>query len=137
MKRTLVPILESEGFQGTFPEFQRVDCGSLQLLSIQFDKNGGGFFMEFCNHPPGDLETSWGEIVPERNITVAHTPVESRARLQQTGNRNSLAEDWFRYENLSTDEVERLAKHVAELLPQISDWLREKKIGENISTTDA
>lgn len=135
LKRTLVPELESAGFQGKFPEFRRIEGGELQLLSIVFDKNGGGFFLEFSKSSPGDMETSWGEVVPERELTVAHTPVESRARLQQKGDRNSLSEDWFRYEKLSANELDRLVLHVVDLLPQISDWLREKRVGQNISTT--
>lgn len=135
LKRTLVPELEAEGFQGKFPEFQRIERGELQLLSIVFDKYGGGFFLEFSNCPLGDMETSWGEVVAERELTVAHTPFESRARLQQKGDRNSLTEDWFRYDKLSADELERLVLHVVDLLPQINDWLRAKKVGRNISTT--
>ncbi len=135
LKRTLVPKLEAEGFRGKFPEFQRIESGDLHLLSIQFDKYGGGFFLEFTSHPPGDLQTSWGENVPEQEITVAHTPIESRGRLQQKENKNSVSEDWFRFEKLSEDELEKLVQQVVNLLPQINDWLREKRVGINISTT--
>ena len=136
LKRDLVPALEVEGFSGRFPDFQRRENDDLHLLSIEFDKNGGGFFLEFTRHPPGDLETSWGEVVAESDLTVAHTHFESRARLQQNGQRNSLSEDWFRYDALSETEIEELVRHVVSLVSQINDWLRENSVGQNISTTE-
>jgi len=100
LKKTLVPVFEDEGFQGKFTEFQRHEKGELHLLSVTFDKHGGGFFLEFAKHPMGDLKTDWGEVILERELTVAHAPFDSRARLQQRGHPNSLSEDWFRFEDL-------------------------------------
>ncbi len=136
LKRILAPTLEADGFRGNFPDFQRFENGELHLLSVVFDKNGGGFFLEFTSHPPGDMETSWGEVIPEEEITVAHTPFESRARLQQNGHQSSLSEDWFRFEKLSAEEIEKLVQDVCDLKSQVNDWLREKSIGRNISTTE-
>ncbi len=136
LKKVLVPVIEALGFQGKFPHFQRFENGDLHLLSIVFDKNGGGFFLEFTCHPPGDLETSWGEVIPERELTVAHTSFESRARLQKNGHQNSLSEDWFRFEELSKNEIDGLVRHVGSLITQVDDWLREKRVGKNISTTE-
>jgi hypothetical protein len=136
LKKTLVPILEAGGFHGNFPDFQRLEKDYLHLLSIVFDKNGGGFFLEFISQPPGDMKTSWGEVIPEQDLTVAHTHIESRARLQQNGHPNSLSEDWFRFEKLSENEIEGLVQHVGSLIPQVNDWLREKRVGQNISTTE-
>ena len=137
LKRKLIPLLEAESFQGKYPEFQRLEDGCLQLLAINFDQYDRGFFLELATHSPGDLVTSWGEVVPEREITVAHTPVESRARLQRRGHRNSLSEDWFLYEGLSADEVEELVDHVVDLLPQMDDFFHERKVGGNISIAGA
>jgi len=137
LKKSLAPKLGAEGFQGKFPNFQRLENGELHLLSVEFDKHGGGFFLEFTRRPSGSMETSWSEVIPERELTVAHTRIESRARLQQNGHPNSLSEDWFRYENLSEDEIEKLILHVAILLPQVNDWLRKNVVGQNISTTQS
>ena len=136
LKRDLVPVLDAEGFKGEFPHFQRLENGTIHLLSIEFDKWGGGFFLEFACHPPGDFETTWGEVVSEKDIIVAHTSIESRARLQQKGHQNSLSEDWFRFENLSEDETEELVRHVISLIPQLNEWLRERKVGKNICATE-
>ena len=121
---------------GKFPDFQRFENGNLQLLSIEFDKYGGGFFLEFACQPPGDLETSWGEVILEKDLTLAHAGFEGRARLQQNGQANSLSEDWFRYENLSETEIEKLVQYVSSLINQINEWLRGKRVGKNISATE-
>ena len=107
LKRDLVPVLEAEGFKGKFPDFQRLENGDVHLLSIEFDKYGGGFFLEFACQPRGDLETSWGEVVLENDLTVAHANLEHRARLQRIGKSNSLREDWFRYEKSPEKEIEK------------------------------
>lgn len=136
MKKALVPYLKAEGFNGKFPSFQRKEKQLLHLLTVQFDKHGGGFFLEFAIHPEGDLKTSWGEIVPENKLDVAYAPIEDRARLQENGKPNSLRDDWFRYENLSEDELETLVKHVIGLFPQVNNWLRNKRVGKNISAIE-
>lgn len=135
LKRDLVPAMESAGFKGRFPNFQRREGGRLHLLAVEFDKHGGGFFLELACRPAGDFEAPWGEIVAESDLTVAHTPVEDRARLQQIGQRNSLSEHWFRYENLPEADIEKLVGHVSSLLDQVNDWLREKRVGTNLSAS--
>ncbi len=47
MKKMLEPFLANEGFTGKYPHFQRKESGSLQLLSVIYDKWGGGFVLEF------------------------------------------------------------------------------------------
>ena len=124
LKSNLVPLLEADGFKGKFPDFQRFENGELHLLSVEFDKYGGGFFLEFASLPSGNLE---------KDITVAYAAFDSRARLQNNGQRNSMSEDWFRYENMSENEIEELIQYVGSLLHQINDWLRDKIIGKNVS----
>jgi hypothetical protein len=79
------------------------------------------------------MATSWGEVVPEASLTVAHTPVDARARLQATGSRSSTSDLWFRYEGLDEAECQSLVTHIADLLPQVDAWLREQEVGPNIS----
>ncbi len=133
LKKTLVPFLEAEGFAGKFPEFNRTEKEELQLLSVQFDKWGGGFFLEFARHPLGPKLMSWGETVPEEELTVIHAPFDTRARLQEWGSKSSDREHWFRYEGLSAEECATLVEYVVKLFPQVNEWLREKKVGPNIS----
>jgi len=134
LKKVLVPYLRSEGFIGKYPEFMRREKDILHLLSIEFDKYGGGFFLEFAPHPAGDKTMPWGEVVPEQNLTTAHSPFDMRARLQEYGTENSTNESWFRFDSLTRDECEDLANRVVKLFPQVNEWLREHKVGPNIST---
>ena len=120
-------------FLDEFPEFNRTEKEELQLLSVQFDKWGGGFFLEFARHPLGPKLMSWGETVPEEELTVIHAPFDTRARLQEWGSKSSDREHWFRYEGLSAEECATLVEYVVKLFPQVNEWLREKKVGPNIS----
>ena len=136
LKRDLTPMLKAEGFSGQFPHFQRQENDKLHLLSIEFDRYGGGFFLEFAAIPAGEMQTSWGEAIPQDNITLAHTNIEIRARLQQTAQQNSLRENWFCYDNLSEQEIEDLVDQVASMIGQVNDWLRHQNPGQNISATN-
>lgn len=133
LREILVPHLTLQGYCGTFPEFMRRENNVLHLLSVQFDKYGGGFFLEFAVHGCGDKVTSWGEVVPESKITVAHTPVENRARLQQTGSKISTADQWFRHEAMDARACRELVQRVVGMYPQIDAWLRKQVVGANIS----
>lgn len=136
LKKVFVPHLAAEGFTGRFPEFIRREGEILHLLSVQFHKYGGSFFLEFAPHPAGDKTMSWGEVVPETKLTAAHAPFDTRARLQESATENSTEEQWFRFENLNEKECEDLVRHIIELFPQVNTWLREKKVGPNISATE-
>ena len=132
LKQKLVPLLETQGFRGKFPDFQRIEDQQLHLLSVEFDKYGGGFFIEIAVHPSGDFNTPWGEVVAEKDLTVAHTNMENRARLQHKGHNNSLSEDWFRFEGLTEQGVENLVVDVCAMFPQINAWLRNGTVGNNM-----
>lgn len=135
IKKKLVPLLEKDGFIGIFPDYRRFGDKALHLLAFEFNKYGGSFFLELACVPRGDLEMSWGEVVLEQDLTVAHTNFESRARLQQNGWANSLSDDWFQYQNLSEPEIEKLVSGVGDLLSQVNDWFVDRTVGKNICVT--
>jgi len=84
LKKAVLPELERFGFDGKGLHFQRRG-ESLDLLDFQYWKHGGEFILEVGRCSRGDLHTSWGEIVPEVSITVAHLSPLERARLEQRG----------------------------------------------------
>jgi hypothetical protein len=135
MKKMFEPFIVNEGFTGKYPHFQRKESGSLQLLSVIYDKWGGGFVLEFAHHPTGALQTSWGTVVAEEDIDVAYTTPSSRARLVRTERGLGCYTDFFRYEKIaeSKEECEALVGFVIELFPQVNKWLREGDAGKNIS----
>jgi hypothetical protein len=135
MKKLFEPFLANQGFTGKYPHFQRKESGELQLLSVIYDKWGGGFVLEFARHPSGVLHTSWGTVVPEEEIDVAYTSPSTRARLVRTERGQGCCEDFFRYEKIADDreQCEALVSCVVGLFPQVNEWLRKGNVGPNIS----
>lgn len=138
LKRRLVPHLIAAGFTGSYPDFRRRDGGRLHLLSVQFDKWGGGFMLEFASQPGGDLTMAWGEVVPEARLTTAYAAIADRARLLAVrtagATAGDLRESWFRFEGLDPSGCDALVGQVIALLPQVDAWLRTRQPGPNIST---
>ena len=134
-KRILEPAMSAQGFAVRYPHFQRKRDGHLELVSLQHDKWGGGFVLEFAKHAAGDLETSWGERVPEAEIGVAYTDPATRARLLATTRHSNTPEDYFRHESFAEDRVRRdaLVSEVVRLLPQVFEWFENGAVGPNIS----
>lgn len=132
LKVRFAPYLEPEGFYGKFPEFKCKEHGMLHLLSVEFDRWGGGFFLEFAPHAPGPKEMPWGEIVPENELAVDHAPFDTRARLQNRGSSNSTRESWFRFDGLNTEGCDMLMVCLIALFPQVDAWLRKQKVGPNV-----
>ena len=84
LTETVVPILRSLNFKGSFPHFRRQTDGRINLLTFQFDRSGGGFVIEIANCQPNGIRTSWGlEIRP--NKVTAHD-VSKRKRIQSNMN---------------------------------------------------
>jgi len=130
LKKFLLPALKDMGYNGKGWEFQR-QSSSLDLLSVQFWKYGGQFILEAARQPRGDLHTSWGEVVPESQLTVAHAPTLKRARL---GPVEGAGDSWFVYSAFGDDQsrFDALARRVTELLPQLEHWLNTKEVGTHV-----
>lgn len=127
--------MATAGFNVRYPCFQRKRDSRLDLVNFEHDKWGGGFFLEFAIHDAGDLQTSWGEIVPEAEIEVAHTDPATRARLLATRKPSNTPKDYFRYDTFA-DEREKcdaLIENLVGLLPQVFDWFEEGTVGPNIA----
>ena len=133
MKKLLEPKLAHEGFTGKYPHFRRSDGEVLHLLSVIYDKWGGGFVLEFAAHPPGPLNTSWGTVVPEAELDVAYASPDLRARLVPSSD-GGLKNEFFRYEEIRNNKqlCEQLVASVVEAFPQVNEWLRHKSVGPNI-----
>ena len=135
-KKVLLPELSRIGFIGTSSNFQRRSAENLDLLSIQYWKYGGQFILEFARSKRGALHTSWGEVVQEENIGVAHIFPLQRARLQQTLEASEELFRGFKFSGFGEDLAKyvALADEVASLLPQVNAWLESGAAGKNIHT---
>lgn len=127
--------MEQVGFSVRYPYFQRKRDGHLELVNVVHDKWGGGFFLEFAKVDAGDLHTSWGKIIPEREIEVAHTDPATRARLLATTGSSGSPNDYFRFEAFADDRAkcDELVEEVLSLLPQVLAWFEQAVVGPNIS----
>lgn len=134
LKKVLLPELKLNGFVGTTSSFQRLSPENLDLLSIQYRKYGGQFILEFARRERGAFSTSWGEIVPEEKIGVAHVSPLRRARLQRTHEESGEVFGGFKFSGFGEDlaKYNALASQVASLLPQVNAWLESGAVGENI-----
>lgn len=135
LRRSLLPELRRLGFTGRTSAFQRADGDRLDLLDIQYWKYGGGFILEFASCARGPLHTSWGEVVPEAELQVAHIGPLQRARLQPgPQDPPGPAHGWFGFAGFSEDleRYERLAARIVALLPQVDEWLRTRTPGSHV-----
>ena len=127
----VVPVLRQLNFKGSFPHFRRQTTERINLLTFQFDRNGGGFVIEIANCKPEGFATSWGlEIKP--NKVTAHD-MNKRKRIQSNMNtESSLTEDWFRYDkkNLSGlgDVYKKVCKDVLSKLDIAEDYWKNGEL---------
>lgn len=134
IKRILLPALQSRGYVGSASDMRRASEGGLDLLAIQFAKYGGQFILEFARRERGPLHASWGEVIPEDKLTVAHVRPTMRARLQRI---DAPADDTFRgfcFAGYGDDRAryDALAMHVTALLSQVDDWLDRGSAGDHV-----
>ena len=95
LQQLVVPRLRVLGFKGSIPHFRRLHKDRTDLLMFQFDRHGGGFIVELGTYPPGDFVTSWGKIIPAKELEVSYLHPEQRYRL---GSASKEGDHWFRYD---------------------------------------
>jgi len=117
LKDVIVPRLRERTFVGSFPHFRRRISNRLDLLSFQFDRNGGGFVIEIGQSPLEGFTTHWGKKIPPEKVTALDLPPQQRTRLKpQVG---SGTDSWFRYDAATThDDFLRTAESV---LPRLEE----------------
>ena len=108
VKGLFVPALRERGFKGSLPHFRRPMKERIDLLTIQFDKWGGGFVIEISNCAPEGIIMPWGEHIPPGRVKAWDVNPTNRPRLGSP----MPGEDghWFRFDDgTRTDEVAQLA----------------------------
>ncbi|MBQ3011494.1 MAG: DUF4304 domain-containing protein [Methanocorpusculum sp.] len=133
IKSMIVPYLRAAGFKGSFPHFRRPNKDNgFDLLSFQFDKWGGAFYIELSVAYPYRAEY-------KNCYLVGLKPAEDEIKKLDVGNtlvRYRLSGndgDWFRYETIGIEAAVSLAKaaFIRELTwyqnPPIYDELEKRK----------
>ncbi len=102
LRGLFVPALRERGFKGSLPHFRRPLKDRIDLLTVQFDRSGGGFFIEISNCAPEGITMPWGKHIPPSRVRAWDVYPPNRPRLGDG--------HWFKFDDgTQTDEVARLA----------------------------
>jgi len=124
LKTIVLPQLRELGFTGSLPHFRRFRPNAIDLLTFQFDRNGGGFILEIGQCPPDGLTTPWGEHVDPKKMKAFYLRHDQRVRIQPY--QGSGTESWFRYDTAaSPDDFARVAETVLQFLPQAEKYFQD------------
>jgi hypothetical protein len=124
LKTKVVPELKKMGFKGTFPHFKMIRGEMGVTSTIQFNRYGGSFILEFGR-----------DKLSELNEFVQAAPME-RLKTGWMRNRYRLGspakgEDgtWFNYENFTDDkQYDLLAEEVRQKLFLARNFLKSGHI---------
>ena len=97
LKSTFVPALRRLGFKGSLPHFRRLLPDRVDLLTVQFDRYGGGFIVEISRCGPTGVTTYWGKHIPATKVTAHDLDPEKRHRLRSPG--RGIDGRWFRFDD--------------------------------------
>lgn len=136
LKEIVIPELKNEGFSGSFPHYRRILPDKINLITFQFDRNGGGFVIEITNYNEKEFIDVKNEILPLNKLTAHH--LFDRQRIQPFTFDESDTKNWFRYDNddffHKYDEVSKL---VLNKIPTMEEYWNSGKINiEEKNVTD-
>ena len=103
LKRVVQPRLRADKFAGTFPHFRRLGQDAIDLITFQFDRNGGGFVIEIARCPSDGIVTAWGKHIPLDKVQAWDAHPNFRKRVKpRTG---SGTDAWFRFDATNASKV--------------------------------
>jgi len=106
LKELVIPKLRDKKFRGSFPHFRRTVDGKTNLLTFQFDKNGGGFVIETANFEESEFKTHWGKIIPLNKLKASYLSHNERCRFYPENLVEENGTDsWFRYDNDDSEDI--------------------------------
>ena len=104
LKGIFMPALRERGFKGSLPHFRRPLKDRIDLLTVQFDRWGGGFVIEISNCAPEGITMPWGLHIPPNRVRAWDNNPNGRRRLGSP--RPGEDGHWFRFDDgTPTDEV--------------------------------
>lgn len=117
LKLTVIPVLRQQGFKGSFPHFRRLAHDRVNLLTFQFDRNGGGFVVEIALCSEHGFTTHWGEHIPASKVTAWDLHPNQRHRIQAKAGGNT--DSWFRFDQ---GQYQNAAQQFIRALPLAESW---------------
>ncbi len=128
LKEIFIPELRNRSFRGSFPHFRKTENGKTNLLTFQFDRNGGGFIIELANWNESEFKTHWGKIITLNKLT-AHDLNERQRIYPNTLTEENGKDSWFRYDRKKIfsfgNEYDKLSKKAVERIPIMEKyWIK-------------
>ncbi|AUT64269.1 DUF4304 domain-containing protein [Paraburkholderia terrae] len=113
LKARFVPALRQLGFKGSLPHFRRQRDDRIDLLTVQFDRHGGGFIVELSQCGVEGITTHWGKFVSASTVTAHDLHPSQRHRL---GSPEPNKDHWFRFDDGTqpTAVADLLCAHIDE-----------------------
>jgi len=121
LKVHLVPALRARGFRGALPHLRRALDDRIEMLTVQFDRRGGGFVIEIATCGREGVTTYWGQRIPANRVTAHDVHPDQRHRLGSP--ERGVDGRWFRYDGELP--CESVARQAVELLPEADSWWAE------------
>lgn len=128
LNEIFIPELRNRNFKGSFPHFRKTENGKTNLLTFQFDKNGGGFIVELANWKEPEFKTHWGKLIPLNKLN-AHDLFERRRIYPNSTSEENGTESWFRYDQNKNFDVENkfelISKNLIKRIPIMEEYWKE------------
>jgi hypothetical protein len=103
LKSGVVPLLRKHGFAGSYPHFRRALSDRIDLVTFQFDRDGGGFVVETGSCSIDGIARPGGKPVPPSKVTAWDLHPSQRRRLKPPDAPGT--DYWFRFEAGDYDSV--------------------------------
>jgi hypothetical protein len=120
LRDSVVPVLRRAGFKGTFPHYRRIIPKAVDLLTFQFDRNGGGFVIEIGRSDSNGYTNAWGKHIAPTKVSAWDLHPYQRYRIQPVPGGGT--ESWFRFDHGQTQAV---VLRVLEALEDAEAWWQE------------
>lgn len=128
LNEIFIPELRNRNFKGSFPHFRKTENGKTNLLTFQFDRNGGGFIIELANWKETEFKTHWGKLIPLNKLT-AHDLFERKRIYPNSTLEENGKESWFRYDENKDLKIENkfeiLSKNVTNRILIMEEYWKE------------
>jgi hypothetical protein len=107
LKSALVPKLKLDGFSGSFPHFRRETPESFDLVTFQFDRQGGGFVIEIARCLPIGIDRSPTIYIEATKARAWDRHPNYRKRIQPK--KGGGSDSWFRFDREDPVDVAKSA----------------------------
>lgn len=127
IKSVVVPHLRAIGFKGSFPHFYRVNIDYIDLITFQFNLNGGRFVVEMSYVDPDKNNVFIDKDVPTSKFRVSQT-----SKRLCLGSSSDETDNWFVFERKNIffkPDCEKIAQKIVELMKsQGESWFQSQRV---------